>query len=148
MMRLSIEPMKPERLPDAAALERECFSLPWSEVSLKSELENPNAVMRAAIDETGALLGWAGFEHVCGEGSVTNIAVAPAARRQGVGAALTQSLIDAARSLGLLSLTLEVRASNGAAIALYRKLGFEPLGLRPRFYERPEEDAVMMVRRL
>jgi ribosomal-protein-alanine N-acetyltransferase len=148
MMRWQIQPMKKEWLPAAAALECACFSLPWSRQSLHSELSNPRAVMLAAVDEDGALLGWAGFEHVCGEGSITNIAVAPDARRLGIGSALTAALIDAARSLGLLSLTLEVRVSNRAALALYDRLGFETLGVRPRFYERPTEDALMMVRRL
>lgn len=143
-MEYRIEPLRPEWIAAAAALEKQCFSLPWSEKSLQSELDNPRAALFAAVGSDGALLGWAGLQHVCGEGNVTNIAVSPAARRRGIGRALTQALIGAAEDLGLSSLTLEVRASNQAAVALYAGLGFDTLGIRPRFYERPTEDALMM----
>ena len=100
--------------------------------------------MLCALDSQNRLLGWAGFEHVCKEGSITNVAVEPAARRSGIGQALVERLIKEAENLSLESLILEVRVSNSAAIALYSKLGFVSLGIRPGFYEAPREDALMM----
>ena len=92
------------------------------------------------------VVGWAGLESVCGEGSVTNIAVLPKFRRRGTGEALTRALLAAAQELALDRLLLEVRVSNAPAIALYEKLGFSPLGVRPGFYEAPREDALIMQR--
>lgn len=126
-----------------AILEHLCFSLPWSENSLREEFHNDLAVMLCA-EWNHTIVGWAGFEFVCEEGSVTNVAVTPSCQGQGIGHALTTALIDRARALSLHTLTLEVRNSNACAIALYEKLGFLRLGLRPHFYEHPEEDALMM----
>ena len=134
----------PKHAAAAAKLEKVCFTAPWSEEILRQESKNPAAVMLCAMDDQNRLLGWAGFEHVCGEGSITNVAVEPAARRRGIGQALVVSLIKEAEKLSLESLILEVRVTNSAAIALYNKLGFVSLGVRPGFYEAPREDALMM----
>ena len=142
-MSLVIIPFEERFASSAAEIEKACFSEPWSEQSLLSELQREDSVMFAALlDEK--VIGWAGLEHVCGEGSVTNIAVLPQNRRIGAGEALTRSLIDACEQLSLISLTLEVRPSNTAAISLYKKLGFKELGVRPNFYSFPREDALMM----
>ena len=142
-MSLVIIPFEERFASSAAEIEKACFSEPWSEQSLLSELQREDSVMFAALlDEK--VIGWAGLEHVCGEGSVTNIAVLPQNRRIGAGEALTRSLIDACEQLTLTSLTLEVRPSNAAAISLYKKLGFKELGVRPNFYSFPREDALMM----
>jgi len=125
------------------AVEEACFSRPWSEASIRTELENGRSALFAALDGE-AVVGWAGLEALFGEGSVTNIAVLPACRRQGVGRALTAALIAEARRLALDRLLLEVRASNAPAIALYASLGFETIGRRPRFYDFPREDALLM----
>ena len=142
-MSLVIIPFEERFASSAAEIEKACFSEPWSEQSLLSELQREDSVMFAALlDEK--VIGWAGLEHVCGEGRVTNIAVLPQNRRIGAGEALTRSLIDACEQLSLISLTLEVRPSNAAAISLYKKLGFKELGIRPNFYSFPREDALMM----
>ena len=143
-MGVQITVLLPKHVAAAAKLEEVCFSAPWSEKLLQQEAKKPAAVMLCAIDEQSHLLGWAGFEHVCGEGSITNVAVEPAAQRGGIGQALVESLIKEAKKLSLDSLILEVRVSNSAAIALYTKLGFVALGVRPGFYEAPREDALMM----
>lgn len=124
-------------------VECECFSQPWSENALIAELNNGHSALFAAVcnDE---VVGWAGLEAVFGEASVTNIAVLKKMRGQGLGRKLTEALINECRKEGYISLTLEVRVSNDTAISLYKSLGFENLGIRPKFYDFPTEDAMMM----
>jgi len=124
-------------------VECECFSQPWSENALISELNNGHSALFAAVCD-GEVVGWAGLEAVFGEASVTNIAVAKKMRGQGLGRKLTEALINECRREGHISLTLEVRVSNSIAISLYKSLGFESLGVRPKFYDYPKEDALMM----
>lgn len=140
---VDIVPFRKNFAPAAAEIEKACFSEPWSEQSLLSELKRADSVMLAAV-KGEIVIGWAGLEYVCGEGSVTNIAVLPQYRRIGAGEALTRSLISECQKRSLFSLTLEVRTSNTAAISLYTKLGFSELGIRPNFYSFPREDALMM----
>lgn len=143
---IRILPLTPPLIPGAAAVERACFSLPWSEAGLCSELQKEGARCFAALSPSGEVVGWAGLESVCGEGSITNVAVLPGFRRRGAGRALVCALLAAAQELALDRLLLEVRVSNAPAIALYEALGFSPLGVRPGFYEAPREDALMMQR--
>jgi ribosomal-protein-alanine N-acetyltransferase len=124
-------------------VETESFSRPWSEQAILAEMENGHSTLLVALDGE-QVVGWAGMESVCGEGSVTNIAVLPAFRRQGVGRRLTAALIEQARRQECEFLMLEVRVSNTPAIALYEELGFARIGVRPRFYDDPREDALMM----
>lgn len=142
-MQVEIVSLTPALVPGAAAVEQACFSLPWSESGLLSELEKQGARCFVAVSN-GDVIGWAGLESVCGEGSVTNVGVLPEYRGQGVGEALTRALLGAFDALALDRLLLEVRISNTPAISLYEKLGFAPLGIRPGFYESPTEDALMM----
>ena len=142
---MQILAVQKEHLPRIAALEEACFSAPWSEAALLEALENPAYTLLAAFDgET--LLGYGGMYTVAGENSVTNIAVFPENRRIGVGRALVRGLVRAAEEQDADSLTLEVRVSNTGARALYESEGFQNLGVRPRFYEKPEEDAVIYTR--
>ena len=129
-----------------AALERACFSHPWSEQALRDELDNPHAVFFVAVGEDGAVRGYVGMHHILDEADITNVAVFPAARRQGVGRALIQAVADYAAEQALVRVTLEVRASNAAAIALYEGFGFVQDGRRPRFYSDPTEDALLYSR--
>ena len=137
-------PLQERHLDEAARLETLCFSRPWSRQALAEELENPTAFFLAAEDDTGELLGYAGMHVVCGEGYIDNVAVFPQARRRGVGRLLVQSLVQWLREHEGFFLTLEVRPSNEPAISLYGSLGFEEVGRRPRFYECPTEDALLM----
>lgn len=142
-MAVSILRMTAAHVPSIAALEAQCFSTPWSEAALAEELDNPRAVFYTAVDDDGQVLGYAGMHHVGDEGYIDNVAVAPAARRRGVARALMAALDAYGREHALYRLTLEVRASNAAALALYSGIGFVRDGVRPSFYRKPTEDAVI-----
>ncbi len=135
-----IEIMRDCHVPQIAALEKQCFSDPWSERSIASELENPLSLWLVAV-EKDQVVGYVGSQSVLGEADMMNLAVSPDARRQGIGQALVKELIRRLSEEKVGSLTLEVRASNAPAAALYEKLGFRQVGLRPRYYEKPTEDA-------
>jgi len=126
-----------------AELEKVCFSQPWSLDSLLGELLNPNAVYLTAM-RGEIVLGYLGMHQIIDEGYINNLAVAPGYRRQGIANTLLRELINHAREQRLAFLTLEVRASNKEAIALYGGLGFAPAGLRKNYYTIPAEDAVIM----
>lgn len=136
-------PMEHAHISQIAALEKICFSSPWSENSIASELENPLALWLAAVDN-GRVAGYVGSQTVMGESDMMNVAVDPGFRRKGVAEALILELTDALKARGSRSLTLEVRASNAPAIALYQKLGFIQIGCRPGYYRGPREDALIL----
>lgn len=125
-------------------VEEQSFIKPWSRVSFEEELANSKARYFAAICD-GRVSGYAGLWHVIDEGHITNIAVLPEKRRNGIGKALLESLISYAETEKLVFLTLEVRVSNEAAIALYKKYGFEEIGRRKNYYE-GREDALLLRR--
>ena len=143
-MRIQIIPMTKENLPQVAELERVCFPDPWSRNMLKEELENDLAAFLVALDGQGAVAGYAGLQVVLDEGYILNVAVRPDCRRQGVAGQLLQVFLDFAKGNRLAFLTLEVRASNYPAIALYGSRGFRGVGRRKNYYEHPKEDAVIM----
>jgi len=142
-MSVQIVPAAERHLPQIAAIERACFSHPWSEDMLRDTLRNDAAVMAAAEGPAGDVLGYAGLQTVLDEGYIGNIAVRPDCRRQGVGDALLSALVRFGRER-LSFLTLEVRSSNAPAIALYKKHGFHPVGRRRNYYDNPTEDAILM----
>lgn len=141
--KLVIRPALPEDAAGIAALEKQCFSAPWSEQAVAAELAADGAVFLTAWCGA-ALAGYAGYRAVCGEGYLGNVAVAPALRRRGVGRTLMEALILQAERQNLAFLTLEVRRSNHAAIALYSGLGFRQAGVRPGYYTAPKEDALLL----
>ena len=145
-MTYTVVPMTYDHVPQAAELERLCFSDPWSERMLREHLDNKCAAAIAAVGEDGTLLGYAGLLVVLDEGYITNVAVRPAYRRQGIASDLLGVFERFARGHQLAFLTLEVRASNAAAIALYEKMGYARAGVRKNYYEHPREDAVIMTR--
>lgn len=145
-MNCKIVPMDRSHLKEIAALERLCFTTPWTEAMLEQELYHDTASYLVAEDETGKVLGYAGLHVVLDEGYINNVAVSPDDRRQGI----ARRLVEVYCRFGeerLAFLTLEVRASNEAAIALYERLGFVPEGRRKAYYEKPKEDAILMTRR-
>ena len=144
-MYYEIVPMDRSHIPQVAVLEKECFSSPWSEAMLEDALFDPQASFIVAEDEEGNILGYAGLHVILDEGYIDNVAVERDARRHGVASALLDVFcrFGAAK---LAFLTLEVRASNAPAIALYEKYGFQRAGLRPKYYDKPREDAVIMTR--
>jgi len=144
---IKIQPMTADNVQAVAQIEAECFSEPWSLAGLEAELTNPLAVfLTAAIDDITA--GYGGMHCVAGCGYITNIAVLPAFHRMGIGAAILASLIAHGKANKLEAITLEVRTSNLAAISLYQKFGFAKEGIRPNFYSKPREDAMIMTLKL
>ena len=141
-------PLVHEHLSQAAEIERLCFSDPWSEKMLAEHLANPCSLTLAAVGDTGRLLGYVGLLAVVDEGYITNVAVRPDCRRQGVAAALLDALEAQGKERELAFLTLEVRQSNAPARALYEKLGYLQAGLRRNYYENPREDAIIMTKTL
>ena len=138
-----IVPMAEAHVAAVAALERCCFSAPWSEQSVREELSNPLSLWLVALD--GAqVVGYVGSQTVLGEADMMNLAVATSHRRQGIGMALVNALVSALQAREATSLTLEVRASNEAAIGLYLQAGFAQVGRRPRYYTKPTEDALIL----
>lgn len=130
-------------LPQVERLEQMCFSVPWTAEQLCSQLSDDRHVFLVA-ERSGEVLGYVGLMYVLDEGYISNVAVSPECRRQGVGEALIAALARRAARLGLAFLTLEVRASNAPAICLYEKMNFRPVGRRKNYYQRPEEDAILM----
>ena len=126
-----------------AALEKDCFSRPWSEAGLSAELQNDTAVFLVAENEAGDVLGFLGMHHILDECDIAQVAVQRDFRRLGVGFWLLSAAADYAAKNGVRRLMLETRKSNDPARALYRKFGFVEDGCRPRFYEAPVEDAVL-----
>ena len=126
-----------------AGLEKLCFSDPWSENSIASELCNSLSMWLVA-ETDGIVVGYVGSQTVMDETDMMNIAVHPECRRQGVAAALVNALIASLKDAGSHSLTLEVRASNAPARARYDMLGFQQVGLRRNYYHNPKEDALIL----
>ena len=139
---MQIIPMTAAHIAALAALERACFSDPWSEAGLSEELDNPHAVFRVAV-EGDTVLGYVGMHHLLDEGFITNVAVSPDARRRGVARTLLADLAAYGTAHGLYRITLEVRVSNAPAIALYEGAGYVRDGVRPKFYSHPTEDAAI-----
>ena len=135
--------MENRHVPQVAALEKMCFSDPWSENSVASELENPLSRWLVAV-EGEQVLGYVGSQTVLDESDMMNLAVDPAFRRRGIARALVCALIEELGKKGSRQLTLEVRASNESAQALYAQLGFESVGRRKNYYFNPREDALIL----
>ena len=146
-MSVKIVPMTADHLEELEKLERICFSRPWSRKMLAEELENQCAAFLVAEDSvSGRVLGYAGLMVVADEGYITNVAVFPEYRRQGIAAQILQVFVQFAGANWLAFLTLEVRPSNAAAIALYQGFGFEEVGRRKNYYDLPKEDALILTK--
>ena len=147
MKQVKIVPMAAEHLDRLEQLERMCFSRPWSKKMLAEELDNQCAAFLVAVEpETEKAVGYAGLLVVADEGYITNVAVDPSCRRQGVAAQLLQVFDNFAKGNHLAFLTLEVRPSNTAAIALYQGSGFREVGRRRNYYDLPKEDALILTK--
>ena len=146
-MSVKIVPMTADHLEELEKLERICFSRPWSRKMLAEELENQCAAFLVAEDSvSGRVLGYAGLMVVADEGYITNVAVFPEYRRQGIAAQILQVFVQFAEANRLAFLTLEVRPSNAAAIALYQGFGCEEVGRRKNYYDLPKEDALILTK--
>lgn len=151
----------PEDAPALALLDQDCFVIPWSEASYQNDLLNPdrtcylvwsilemeNRFMQSAA--TGnPIVGYGGFWQIDGEAEIMNIAVHASWRRRGLAADLLEELIKQARKRRLRQISLEVRADNLPAQALYHSFGFESAGRRPKYYADNGEDAIIMLKNI
>ena len=141
---MTITRMTEEHVTQVARLESVCFgSAAWSEKSVASELENKLALWLVAL-EGETVAGYVGSQTVLDETDMMNVAVHPDYRRQGIAEKLVLELVEALKQRESRCLTLEVRASNAPAIALYEKLDFKQIGLRKNYYRNPKEDALIL----
>lgn len=141
---MNISLMQEKDLDEVVAIEQEIFSQPWTKQGFLDALKNKDTLYLVAKKNnvvSGYLGLWQSFE----EADITNVAVKPECRRQGVAGRLLDETKRLAALRGITALTLEVRVSNEPAIRLYEKHGFRSLGVRPGFYEKPKEDAMIML---
>jgi len=140
---MMIVQMTSAHVAQVAALEKLCFSDPWSEKSVASELDNRLSYWLVAVEE-GVVTGYVGSQTVMDETDMMNIAVHPDFRRCGIAEQLVNCLVEGLKDRGSRCLTLEVRSSNAPAQKLYEKLGFTEIGRRRNYYRNPREDALIL----
>lgn len=143
---ITIVPMEKKHISQVHKIEIESFATPWSKKSIEKELKsNEYAYYFVAVDLPGEIVaGYGGLWHIINEGHITNIAVKPEYRRQGVATMIVEGMCGFADEKQMIGVTLEVRITNNAAISLYKKLGFEPEGIRKEYYNDTKEDALIM----
>lgn len=138
---MKIKPFEEKYIDDVYEIEKACFSNPWSRADLEKQLDLETSHFLVA-DIDGKAVGYMGLQIFSGEGYVTNVAVLPEYRGQGIALALINEQLKNKMDF----ITLEVRESNIPAIRLYEKAGFENMGIRPKFYEKPKENAIIMTK--
>jgi [ribosomal protein S18]-alanine N-acetyltransferase len=130
------------------AIESAAFGDPWSLEGFRDLIDHPRAKLEVAVAADGEVLGYAVAWYVADESEIANLAVVPHARRRGVGALLLDRILRAAAAFGARTVFLEVRESNEEARKLYEARAFAVAGRRPKYYRRPDEDALIMRRQL
>ena len=143
MGEIVIRKMQPEDLAEVCKIEKDNFSLPWSEKSFWESMEREDTVFLVALEDE-EVAGYIGCYCIAGAGEITNVAVKASHRRKGIGGKLLQKLYEKGAALDTQEYFLEVRESNEAAIGLYLRQGFVKEGIRKNFYEKPVENAVIM----
>lgn len=146
MNHISVRPLQEKDVEALARIEKASFSMPWPADAFAQLLQRPYCTYLVA-EVDGILAGSCGMTNLCGEGNIDNVVVAEQFRGKGIARRMLSELIRMGESQGIEAFTLEVRVSNAAAIHLYEKLGFVSEGIRPGFYEKPPEDAMIMWRR-
>ncbi len=136
--------MVPAHIMQAAAIEAEVFSVPWSARAFADALEADSAMFYSAL-VNGRVAGYCGIYLAADEGEITNVAVASAFRRNKIAESLLEKVLFQAYGKGARQIYLEVRQSNAPAQQLYQKIGFQVAGVRKNFYQYPVEDALVMV---
>jgi ribosomal-protein-alanine N-acetyltransferase len=129
-------------------IEHASFSTPWKAQTFRTLLGRSGAVLRVLETPELAVAGYAVLWCILDQGELANIAIAPEMRSRGLGAFLLDRITEEARGRGVESLYLEVRVSNFRARAMYGSRGFEQIGVRRDYYEKPREDARILVKRL
>ena len=145
-MEYAIRDVGPDDISQIVEVEKRCFSLPWTAEQLAGQIKDAQHEFIAAISPDGTVLGYVGMMYVLDEGYISNVATDLPWRRQGIADALIGRLCAICEGLRLSFVSLEVRAGNVPAIALYEKHGFARAGLRKNYYERPREDAIIMTK--
>jgi ribosomal-protein-alanine N-acetyltransferase len=141
---VTVRPAAARDLDAVVAIERASFGDPWSRESFESAIADRNLRFEVAAAPAGEVAGYIVYWLAGGEGELANIAVAPARRRDGIGALLLHAVLTVARTAGTGFVHLEVRESNMAARALYARFGFAEVGRRRAYYRQPVEDALML----
>lgn len=145
-MEVRIRPMEEGHLDEVLEIESRSFATPWSRESFAFEVEqNPMSRYFVALGEDG-VLGYAGIWCVIDEAHVTNICVDAKYRGEKIGKKLFQAIVNQAKDLGMEAMTLEVRKTNIVAKSLYESFGFREIGIRPKYYQDNQEDAIIMLR--
>ena len=127
-----------------ALLDAICFSVPWPLAAFEREFSGEHNAFYIVAEAESEIIAYCGLWGILDEGHITNVAVHPAYRRQGLASMLVKSLMAASLELGLIRFTLEVRESNAGAIALYEGLGFKQAGRRKGYYADNKEDALIL----
>ncbi|GAB6086348.1 ribosomal protein S18-alanine N-acetyltransferase [Alkaliphilus crotonatoxidans] len=143
-----IRPMELRDIKQVADIENRSFPVPWSRGAFEKEIKKNRLAKYIVLERENQLLAFGGMWLIIDEAHVTNIAVDPNYRGLGLGRQLVQGMIQGARELGMLRMTLEVRRSNLVAQNLYQSLGFACCGVRPGYYEDNGEDALIMWKEL
>ena len=154
-MPIYIRRMREEDIPQVVEIEKIAFSRPWSKSVFKAAILLPYMAFYVAVQTGGAaedrtgkhmekIVGMCGVKKVFEDGEISNVAVHPACRGRGISRRMLAVLMREAGDEGVTSFTLEVRAGNVPAICLYESFGFRTEGIRPRFYEDPVEDGLVM----
>lgn len=143
---LLIRDMEAVDVEAASKIESEAFSMPWSSKDFLEMIEADYAYYYVA-ELDGAIAGCCGIRNIAGEGEITNVVVSADHRKKGIGRKMMEYMLERAKENGIGDCTLEVRVSNQPAIRLYENLGFKGEGIRPGFYEKPKEDALIMWKR-
>lgn len=135
--------MTVDDISQVAEIERQIFSIPWSERAFRNSMESDNTIYIVA-KENNNVAGYAGMYLSFEEGNITNVAVNPLSRRKGIGEKIVRDILNRAYEKGVRDVFLEVRETNSVAIALYEKIGFKEEGIRKNFYDKPRENALIM----
>ena len=143
---LLIREMKADDVEIVSKIETEVFSMPWSAKDCLELVEADYAYYYVA-ELDGEIAGCCGIRNIAGDGEITNVVVAPSYRRRGIALKMMEYMLEEAVKAGIGDCTLEVRVSNQPAIRLYERLGFKGEGIRPHFYDKPDEDALIMWKR-
>lgn len=146
-MEIRVRLMTAEDIEQAVRVEESSFSRPWTAEIFHASLLLPYVRYYVAETEAAGIIGICGLRNIAGEGEITNVGVLPLYRRNGAAQQMLKFLLRDGGNWGIEAFTLEVRAGNAPAIALYRKNGFHTEGKRTDFYELPREDALIMWRR-
>lgn len=145
-MQIEIRELQETDIGPLAKLEAESFSMPWTKEDFHGLLEHSYCFYLVALAD-GLPVGCCGYTNLCNEANIDNVVVGSLYRNRGIGQAMLRELIARGEADGVEAFTLEVRVSNAPAIHIYEKEGFRLEGIRPGFYEKPREDAMIMWRR-